>query len=162
MNFVQRWTFLELQKSVDHLLAVVEDRSQLLPAAVARSNDGPRWNRLAGQLGRDRPAEEAVTVKHTDRPHVTRVEANRHLFPDISSEGERKVAKALEMDAVAAHLACTDPYPQSGTNNAGITSGGTGMHEVRVIARAVAQQGKGDEVKAVLRGLGQPTRAEAG
>jgi hypothetical protein len=36
------------------------------------------------------------------------------------------------------------------------------MHEVRVIARAVAQQGKGDELKALLRGLVQPTRAEAG
>jgi quinol monooxygenase YgiN len=36
------------------------------------------------------------------------------------------------------------------------------MHEVRVIARAVAQQGKGDELKALLRGLVQPTRAEVG
>jgi hypothetical protein len=36
------------------------------------------------------------------------------------------------------------------------------MQEVRVIARAVAQQGKGDELKALLRGLVQPTRAEAG
>jgi quinol monooxygenase YgiN len=36
------------------------------------------------------------------------------------------------------------------------------MHEVCVIARAVAQQGKGDELKALLRGLVQPTRAEAG
>jgi quinol monooxygenase YgiN len=36
------------------------------------------------------------------------------------------------------------------------------MQEVRVIARAVAQQGKGDELKALLRGLIQPTRAEAG
>jgi quinol monooxygenase YgiN len=35
------------------------------------------------------------------------------------------------------------------------------MHEVRVIARAVARQGKVDELKALLRGV-QPTRAEAG
>jgi quinol monooxygenase YgiN len=35
------------------------------------------------------------------------------------------------------------------------------MHEVRVIARAVTQQGKGDELKALLQGLVQPTRAEA-
>jgi quinol monooxygenase YgiN len=36
------------------------------------------------------------------------------------------------------------------------------MHEVRVIARPWLQQGKGDELKAMLRGLVQPTRAEAG
>jgi hypothetical protein len=36
------------------------------------------------------------------------------------------------------------------------------MQEVRVIARAVAQQGKGDQLKVLLRGLVQPTRAEAG
>ncbi|MGD0647152.1 MAG: putative quinol monooxygenase [Acidobacteriaceae bacterium] len=36
------------------------------------------------------------------------------------------------------------------------------MPEVRVIARAVAQQGKSDELKALLRGLVQPTQAEAG
>jgi hypothetical protein len=36
------------------------------------------------------------------------------------------------------------------------------MHEGRVIARAVAQHGKGEELKALRRGLVQPTRAEAG
>jgi quinol monooxygenase YgiN len=36
------------------------------------------------------------------------------------------------------------------------------MAEVRVIARGVALEGKGDEVKALLRGLVEPTRAEAG
>ncbi len=36
------------------------------------------------------------------------------------------------------------------------------MQEVRVIARAVAQAGKADELRALLRGLVQPTRAEAG
>ncbi len=36
------------------------------------------------------------------------------------------------------------------------------MPEVRVIARAVAKQGKGDELKVLLHGLVQPTRAEAG
>ena len=36
------------------------------------------------------------------------------------------------------------------------------MQEVRVIALAVAQQGKADELKTLLRGLVQPTRAEAG
>jgi quinol monooxygenase YgiN len=36
------------------------------------------------------------------------------------------------------------------------------MSEVRVIARAVAREGKADEVKALLRGLVEPTRAEAG
>jgi quinol monooxygenase YgiN len=36
------------------------------------------------------------------------------------------------------------------------------MQEVRVIARAVAQPGKGDELRALLRGLVQPTRAEDG
>jgi hypothetical protein len=35
------------------------------------------------------------------------------------------------------------------------------MHEGRVIARAVAQHGKGDELKALRRRLVQPTRAEA-
>lgn len=36
------------------------------------------------------------------------------------------------------------------------------MAEVRVIARAVALDGKADELKALLRGLVAPTRAEAG
>jgi quinol monooxygenase YgiN len=36
------------------------------------------------------------------------------------------------------------------------------MQEIRVIARAVAQPGKSDELKTLLRGLVQPTRAEAG
>jgi quinol monooxygenase YgiN len=36
------------------------------------------------------------------------------------------------------------------------------MAEVRVIARAVAREGKSDEVKDLLRGLVAPTRAEAG
>jgi quinol monooxygenase YgiN len=36
------------------------------------------------------------------------------------------------------------------------------MRDVRVIARAVAQQGRGDELKVLLRGLVQPTRAESG
>jgi hypothetical protein len=55
MNFLQRWTFLQLQKRVDHLLAVVEDRPQLLPAAIARSNDVSQRNRIAGQLRPSRP-----------------------------------------------------------------------------------------------------------
>jgi quinol monooxygenase YgiN len=36
------------------------------------------------------------------------------------------------------------------------------MPEVRVIAEAIAKQGKGDELKELLRGLVQATRAEAG
>ena len=36
------------------------------------------------------------------------------------------------------------------------------MTEVRVIARAVAREGKAEELKALLRGLVEPTRAEAG
>ena len=36
------------------------------------------------------------------------------------------------------------------------------MPEVRVIARAVARDGKAEELKALLRGLIAPTRAEAG
>lgn len=36
------------------------------------------------------------------------------------------------------------------------------MMEVRVIARAVARKGKAEELKALLRGLIKPTRAEAG
>ena len=36
------------------------------------------------------------------------------------------------------------------------------MHEVRVIARAVALPGKADDLKELLSGLIQPTRAEAG
>ncbi len=36
------------------------------------------------------------------------------------------------------------------------------MSEVRVIARAVAREGKADELKALLSGLIKPTRAEAG
>jgi quinol monooxygenase YgiN len=36
------------------------------------------------------------------------------------------------------------------------------MPEVRVIARAMARDGKAEELKALLRGLIAPTRAEAG
>jgi len=36
------------------------------------------------------------------------------------------------------------------------------MQKVRVVARAVAQPGKRDELKGLLRELVQPTRAEAG
>lgn len=36
------------------------------------------------------------------------------------------------------------------------------MQEVRVIARAVAREGDTDKLKALLRGLVEPTRAEAG
>lgn len=36
------------------------------------------------------------------------------------------------------------------------------MRDVRVIARAVAQRGRGDELKVLLRGLVQPTLAESG
>jgi quinol monooxygenase YgiN len=36
------------------------------------------------------------------------------------------------------------------------------MAEIRVIARAVAREGKADELKALLRGLVKPTRAEEG
>jgi quinol monooxygenase YgiN len=36
------------------------------------------------------------------------------------------------------------------------------MQEVRVVARVVAQSGKADELKALLRQLVQPTLAEAG
>jgi quinol monooxygenase YgiN len=36
------------------------------------------------------------------------------------------------------------------------------MAEVRVIARALAREGKGGELKALLRGMVKPTRAEAG
>ena len=36
------------------------------------------------------------------------------------------------------------------------------MPEVRVIARAVARDGRAEELKALLRGLIAPTRAEAG
>ena len=36
------------------------------------------------------------------------------------------------------------------------------MPEVRVIARAVARDGKAEELKTLLRGLIAPTRAEAG
>jgi quinol monooxygenase YgiN len=36
------------------------------------------------------------------------------------------------------------------------------MPVVRVIARAVAREGKADELKRLLSGLVQPTRAEAG
>jgi quinol monooxygenase YgiN len=36
------------------------------------------------------------------------------------------------------------------------------MTKVRVIARAVAREGKADELKALLRGLVKPTQAEAG
>jgi quinol monooxygenase YgiN len=36
------------------------------------------------------------------------------------------------------------------------------MPEVRVIARAVARDGKAEELKELLRGLIAPTRAEAG
>jgi quinol monooxygenase YgiN len=36
------------------------------------------------------------------------------------------------------------------------------MAEVRVIARAVAREGKSEELKALFHGLLKPTRAEAG
>ena len=36
------------------------------------------------------------------------------------------------------------------------------MAHVRVIARAVAREGKAEELKALLRGMVAPTRAEAG
>lgn len=36
------------------------------------------------------------------------------------------------------------------------------MAQVRVIARAVAREGTADELKALLRGMVVPTRAEAG
>jgi len=36
------------------------------------------------------------------------------------------------------------------------------MAEVRVIARAVAREGKAGELKALLRGMVKPTRAEEG
>lgn len=36
------------------------------------------------------------------------------------------------------------------------------MAEVRVIARAMARNGKADEMKALLRGMVKPTRAEEG
>jgi quinol monooxygenase YgiN len=36
------------------------------------------------------------------------------------------------------------------------------MAEVRVIARAVAREGKAEELKALLAGMVAPTRAEAG
>ncbi len=36
------------------------------------------------------------------------------------------------------------------------------MAEVRVIARALAREGKAGELKALLRGMVRPTRAEAG
>jgi len=36
------------------------------------------------------------------------------------------------------------------------------MAEVRVIARALAREGKAEELKALLRGMVAPTRAEAG
>jgi hypothetical protein len=37
MDFLRNWTFLNLQKTVDYLLAVVEHGPQLLPAAITRS-----------------------------------------------------------------------------------------------------------------------------
>lgn len=69
-DFLRRWTSLELQKRVDHFLAVTEDRPEFLPASVSGSNDVSQRNRVPRQLGRDRTAEEAAFVKDTDLAHV--------------------------------------------------------------------------------------------
>jgi hypothetical protein len=88
MDFLRGWTLFELQKCVDQLLAVVEDRSQFLPASISDPNDVPQGNRLACQLTGDGSAEETVSMKDTYFAHVSRIEANRHILAHVSCQGE--------------------------------------------------------------------------
>src|ERR1039458_8619959 len=107
MNFLQSWALLELQKRVDHLLAVVEDRPQILPTSVSGTNDVPQRNRLARQFGRNRSTEKAVPVKDTNFSHTAWIEANRDLFADVCRKSERQVSETLEVNTIPAHFAST-------------------------------------------------------
>jgi hypothetical protein len=54
MNFLHCWALLELQKGLDHLLAVVEDRPQFLPTLVACSDDSPQRDGFSCKFSGDR------------------------------------------------------------------------------------------------------------
>jgi hypothetical protein len=68
-------------------------------ALVADSDEIPQGNRLAGGLRGDRAAEEAILIKDANFAEITRVEANRRLFTDVSSQRERQIPKALKVDS---------------------------------------------------------------
>jgi len=67
---------------------------------VADSDEIPQGNRLAGELRGDRAAEEAMLIKDTNFAEIARVEANRRLFTDVSSQRERQIPKALKVDSL--------------------------------------------------------------
>ena len=46
-------------------------------------------------------------VEDADLAQVAWIEANRHLFSDVSGQREREVTEALEVNAVSAYLAGT-------------------------------------------------------
>jgi len=63
-------------------------------ALVADSDEIPQGNRLAGELRGDRAAEVAIPIKDQNFAGIRRVEANRRLFTNVSSQRERQIQNA--------------------------------------------------------------------
>jgi hypothetical protein len=88
MAFLQGRPLFQLQKSVDHLLAVVEDRPQFLSALIADANDISQRDGLSSQLSGDCSTQKAVFIEHANFSHIPWVEADRCVLSDVSSQRE--------------------------------------------------------------------------
>jgi hypothetical protein len=70
MAFLQGRASFQLQKGVDHLLTVVEDRPQFLSALISDVNEISQEDGLPSQLRGDCSAQEAIFIKHANFTHV--------------------------------------------------------------------------------------------
>jgi hypothetical protein len=80
-------SFLELQENINRLLPAVEDFEEFCTTAVTNAHDVAQGNSLAGHLGGDCPAEEAVVVEDTDLSHVARAVPDYDVLADVSGTG---------------------------------------------------------------------------
>ena len=91
---------MHLDQPVDDAGPLAEPGPQFPAAGVAGCGDLLEADGAVGQVGADRPAQEAVLVEDPDLGHVARVVADDDALADVGGQHRVQVAQRLEVDAV--------------------------------------------------------------
>src|SRR5262249_40619448 len=89
------------QQLVDGCRAFGERLAEGATMTIARLDDVLETDRLAGQFGADRAAEECVGMEDADLGQIAWVIADDHLLADVSCQCQVEIPEALKMHAVA-------------------------------------------------------------
>jgi hypothetical protein len=108
MGFLRDCTALQFKERVDGLLATLDDRTQFPPPPVPRAQDLAQRHRIAGEIGGDSLTEKFFLMEDADLTHVPRIEADRHLFPDVRNHDCRQIAETFKVDTILPDLACSN------------------------------------------------------